>query len=241
MSTTQFTFKRYEKKYMLTLQQYQELMLRLKLHMNEDAYGLHTINNVYLDTNSYELIRTSMEKPLYKEKIRLRSYGSGGSDHQTFIEIKKKFNGIVYKRRIAMPLSEAIDYLEHGKQPAESSQILHEIDWFMKRYHPEPKMFIAYDRLALYGKENPQLRVTFDQNIRYRNSELSPSLGSWGTALLPSDAILMEIKIPGAIPIWLSQILTELEIYSSSFSKYGRCYTKHFLETFENEGGRYCA
>lgn len=237
MSQYQDVFRRYEKKYMLSNEQHQILMERLYDHMTKDSYGMHTICNVYLDTESYELIRASIEKPIYKEKIRLRSYGIPKPGDKVFVEIKKKFDGIVYKRRVQLPLDEAMNRLTLGKQPTASSQILYEIDWFMKRYMPVPKVFIAYDRLALFGNEDPKLRITFDQNIRFRECLLDPSKGSWGNPLLEPGKILMEIKIPGAMPIWLSQILAGLNIFPTSFSKYGNYYKEHLIYNTYQKGG----
>jgi len=237
MSQYQNVFRRYEKKYMLSNEQHQILMERLYDYMTKDSFGMHTICNVYLDTENYELIRASIEKPIYKEKIRLRSYGIPRPGDKVFVEIKKKFDGIVYKRRVQLPLDEALSFLALGKQTAASSQILDEINWFMKRYKPVPKVFIAYDRLALFGKEDTHLRITFDQNIRFRECLLDPSKGSWGNPLLEPGKVLMEIKIPGTMPIWLSQILAGLNIFPTSFSKYGNCYKKHLIYNTYQKGG----
>lgn len=237
MAQYQDVFRRYEKKYILSEQQHKALIQQLDDFMTMDNYGLHTICNVYFDTDSYELIRSSIEKPLYKEKIRLRSYGIPKSSDTVFIEIKKKFDGVVYKRRTQLSLDEALRYLVQGKQTSASGQILGEIDWFMKRYTPVPKVFIAYDRLALFGNEDANLRITFDQNIRFRECLLDPSKGSWGNPLLEPGKVLMEIKIPGAMPLWLSQILAELDIFPISFSKYGNCYKKHLIYNTYQKGG----
>ncbi|WP_025435110.1 polyphosphate polymerase domain-containing protein [Peptoclostridium acidaminophilum] len=237
MAQYQDVFRRYEKKYMLSEQQHKALMQNLDTYMTKDSYGFHTICNVYFDTASYELIRTSIEKPVYKEKLRLRSYGIPKPGDNVFVEIKKKFDGIVYKRRVQLSLDEALSFLTLSKQTTASSQILGEIDWFMKRYMPVPKVFIAYDRLALFGNEDANLRITFDQNIRFRECLLDPSKGSWGNHLLEPGKILMEIKIPGTMPIWLSQILAGLNIFPTSFSKYGNCYKQHLIYNTYQKGG----
>ena len=241
MAQYQYSFKRYEKKYMLDEQQYATLCLLLNGSMTADQYGLHTICNIYYDTSSYELIRTSIEKPLYKEKLRLRSYGVPKNGDMVFVEIKKKFEGIVYKRRIQLALDDARSYLASGNNPKESCQIMHEIDWFLKMYSPAPKIFIAYDRLALFGNDDENLRITFDCNIRFRESSLDLSKGSFGTPLLESGKIIMEIKIPGTMPLWLSRILSSLEIFPHSFSKYGTCYKNHIFSETLKKGGVYCA
>jgi SPX domain protein involved in polyphosphate accumulation len=241
MPQIQDVFKRYEKKYMLNSLQHDALMQSLEKHMTIDQYGMHTIGNIYYDTNNFDLIRSSIEKPIYKEKLRLRSYGIPKEEDIVFIEIKKKFKGIVYKRRIQLTLKEAEHYLLQGEQPSFSSQILHEIDWFLDTYHPVPKVLIAYDRCALFGKEDENLRITFDKNIRFRESNLNLSKGTWGYPLLDREKTLMEIKIPGAIPLWLSKLLTEHKIFPSSFSKYGSCYQKYLFKQTHSKGGITCA
>ncbi|MDD4238874.1 MAG: polyphosphate polymerase domain-containing protein [Desulfotomaculaceae bacterium] len=241
MTKYQDVFKRIEKKYLISAQQHQALMLQLQGYMTQDQHGLHTICNLYFDTESYELIRHSIEKPVYKEKLRLRSYGVPKSSDTVFLELKKKLKGVVYKRRIPLSLEEAQRYLLHHEQPRKQSQILHEIDWFLKRYQPVPKIYIAYDRMAFFGNEDASLRITFDQNILFRESILELSKGNWGKPLLKSGNVLMEIKIPGAMPLWLSRILTGLEIYPNSFSKYGNIYKYHLLPQVFPKGGIICA
>lgn len=241
MSSYQDVFKRYEKKYLLSEQQYAALHKELENRMTADQYGRHTICNLYFDTDSFELIRASLDKPVYKEKLRLRSYGVPSQDDTVFIELKKKYKGVVYKRRVPVTLREASDYLLQGTEPEKACQILHEIGWFMKLYRPSPKAFIAYDRVALSGNENSSLRVTFDRNIRFRESLLDLSRGDWGNLILDSKTVLMEIKIPGAMPVWMSDLLTELAIFPTSFSKYGTCYKDHLMQHLVTNGGTICA
>ncbi|WP_101910672.1 polyphosphate polymerase domain-containing protein [Marasmitruncus massiliensis] len=241
MSSYQDVFKRYEKKYLLSEQQYATLHKELESRMTVDQYGRHTICNLYFDTDSFELIRASLDKPVYKEKLRLRSYGVPSQDDTVFIELKKKYKGVVYKRRVPITLREASDYLLRGTEPEKTCQILHEIGWFMKLYRPSPKAFIAYDRVALSGNENSSLRVTFDRNIRFRESLLDLSRGDWGNLILDSKTVLMEIKIPGAMPVWMSDLLTELAIFPTSFSKYGTCYKDHLIQHLVTNGGPICA
>ncbi len=227
---SQTVFKRYEKKYLLTPEQYEQLRKCLQEFMQIDEYGLHTISNIYFDTDTYELIRTSIEKPVYKEKFRLRSYGIPGQNDTVFLELKKKYKGVVYKRRVPMSLQQAMGYLVDKKQTAEKTQILSEIDWFFKMHEPVPKVYIAYDRIAFFGKEDPNLRITFDTNIRWRDYDLDLSKGDYGEPVMEPDRFLMEIKIPGTMPLWLSHLLTKLGIYSNSFSKYGTCYQKNIFK-----------
>lgn len=139
MATYQDVFARYEKKYKLTLSQYAALRRWLQDRMEVDSYGLHTICNIYYDTPDFQLIRTSLEKPVYKEKLRLRSYGVPGGDTPVFVELKKKLDGVVYKRRVSLPLREAKRYLAYEGRPDLDCQILREIDWALARYPLEPK------------------------------------------------------------------------------------------------------
>ena len=222
----QTVFNRYEKKYLMPESIYLELRDRLKAYMQEDSYGLHTICNIYYDTADSYLIRKSIEKPVYKEKLRLRSYGVPTLDSDVFLEIKKKYKKVVNKRRIQLTLQEAYDYVEHGIRPERDSQILREIDFFLKRYSLQRGLYLAYDRIALFGKDDPNFRVTFDQNIRSRRTLMGLENGSYGVYLLPKGYYLMESKIMGAAPLWFTEILSELSIYPVSFSKYGNIYKK---------------
>lgn len=239
MSSIQMTFKRYEMKYLFDETKYRRLLRKLEGKLVADEYGNTTICNIYYDTPDSRLIRTSLEKPVYKEKLRLRSYGTPGRDGTVYLELKKKYKGVVYKRRETMVLDEAVRYLEQGQTPGFDSQILHEIDWFLDYYQSiHPAMHISYDRIAMYGVENPGLRVTFDTNILWREEELDLKKGSWGQSLLQPGQRLMEIKIAEAMPVWLSDILDECAIFPVSFSKYGRAYQeKQKIKT----GGINCA
>lgn len=196
----QFCFKRYEKKYLLMPDQLTKMMAGMEGHMCADQFGRYTICNIYYDTDDFQLIRTSLEKSVYKEKLRMRSYGVPGSEDEVFVELKKKYESVVYKRRTTMKAAEAVSYLHYGILPEQEDQICHEIDWFMHCYHPVPKVFIAYDRMAFAGVEDSELRITFDTNLRWRDRKLDLSAGDYGEPLLPSRQILMEIKIPGTAP-----------------------------------------
>lgn len=234
-------FKRYEKKYMLTTAQYHALMKELEKRMARDEYGEHTISNIYFDTADFRLIRASIEKPVYKEKLRLRAYGRVDENSTVFIELKKKYDGIVYKRRVTMKLPEARRYLYFRQRPQMDSQILQEIDYTLTHYDLIPKAYVAYDRVAYYGKKNPELRVTFDKNIRCRNHSLDLQKGSHGSLELENGMILMEVKIPNAMPLWMSSLFSLLCIYPVSFSKYGSYYKTHLIQTTLKEGGIICA
>lgn len=223
----QNTFKRYEKKYMLNEQQYKQISERLKQHMDEDVYGYYSIRNLYFDTDNFEIIRRSAEKPIYKEKLRVRCYGTPQSCDTIFLELKKKYKSEVFKRRISLTLTEYEDFIIRGVKPGRSEQILSEIEYFLNLYQPYPRIYIAYDRTAFVGKEDKNLRVTFDKNIRFRDSELSLKSDDMVIKILPDDQYIMEIKVPGVMPMWLCDILNELQIFPQSFSKYGYCYQNY--------------
>lgn len=242
MSGVQMTFERVEIKYMLDPVQYRELRKRLENRMKVDQYGKSTISNIYFDTPDSRLIRESLEKPAYKEKLRLRSYGIPKAGDPVFLELKKKYKGIVYKRRETMSFEDAEDYLYRDRRPGKDSQVLHEIDWFLNYYYPViAAMYISYERTALYGVEDEDLRLTFDGNILWRDEALSLDRGVWGNSLLEQGCHLMEIKIAGAMPMWLGAILDELKIYPASFSKYGGAYTMQTMMKLQNKGGEICA
>lgn len=217
-------FQRVEKKYLMSREQMELFIQRSSGYIEMDQYGLHTICNIYFDTEEDTLIRTSLEKPPYKEKMRLRSYGIPREEDLVFLELKKKWDGIVYKRRVPMTLMEARDYIEQGIWPNHDSQMMREMDYFMKFYRLKPKVWLAYDREAYLGKEDPELRLTIDRNIRTRTKGLKLELGDAGERLMDEDKYLMEIKVPAAYPLWLARLLGELQIYPVSFSKYGNYY-----------------
>jgi uncharacterized protein YjbK len=231
----QKTFERIEKKFLLSSKQYQQIQEAFAPYFHADQYGQYTICNVYFDTEDNCLIRRSLEKPPYKEKMRLRSYGKEvNPDTLFFLEIKKKYKGVVYKRRITLNIEEAEKLLTKGSLPEwqnnashlfQDQQILQEMQYFLTFYQPKPKLFLGYDRIALAGIEDPELRVTFDTGIRCREQDISPITGgSKGYRILSEDNILMEIKVPGAYPIWMAKALNHAKAYPVSFSKYGYYY-----------------
>lgn len=233
MATSSDTFQRLENKFLLTTSQYLQLRKEFEHYFKVDQYGKHTICNIYFDTDDDVLIRRSIEKPIYKEKLRLRSYGIPGEGSIEFLEIKKKYKRVVYKRRIPLTFEQAERYLQYGElpesNPGPKDQILREIRYFHKHYQPKPKVFLAYDRIALACIDDPDLRVTFDSNIRCREDRLDPALGDDGRLILPIDKVLMELKLPHAYPLWMTRILTREKIYPISFSKYGTFYKEKQL------------
>ncbi len=232
MNEIQSCFERYEKKYLLTREQYLAVKSGMAAYMKPDGHPRYTICNVYYDTENYDLIRASLEKPVYKEKLRVRSYGVPGAEDEVFIELKKKFKGMVYKRRLAMSAQDAAAYLAGEAPPPERSQMTREIDWFLHENAVRPRAYIACDRTAWVAKDDPELRITFDRRIRWRGERLHLGEGDEGEELLAPGEVLMEIKTPTAAPLWLAHALSELEIFPCSFSKYGSCYKEHILHEF---------
>lgn len=221
------TFERYEKKYMLSPKQYLLIMERVGGCLTADRYASSRIHNIYYDTPSRLLIRRSLEKPVYKEKLRLRSYETATADSRVFIEMKKKYRDVVYKRRVEMPLWQAVSCLA-GKESdrlREGTQIYRELMWMLQFYQNlEPAMYIYYERMAFVGRQDPLLRITFDSNLQWRDQDLDLRSGAYGNPLLEMGQRLMEVKIHQAMPLWLAKALEELEIYPCSFSKYGAAY-----------------
>ncbi len=229
-----YSFKRYEKKYCLNREQLQLFIEKISPYMKKDKFGRYTIENIYYDTDDWQLVRASIEKPVYKEKLRIRSYGMPANDDNIFVEIKKKYKGVVYKRRISTAPDAAERFLSQGISVPEYGQIGREIAWFQSFYRTKPKIFIGYDRMAFAGIEDPDLRITFDSNLRYRTYDLDLRLGDYGMHVLAPDEFIMEIKVCGACPLWLCRVISEVGARQISFSKIGCCYKKIL-------GGNSCA
>lgn len=226
-------FKRVEKKYLLSEDLYQKLFEKINNYITVDTYDFSTICNIYFDTDDYLLVNRSIEKPIYKEKVRLRSYGVPKKNSKVFLEIKKKYKGVVGKRRVSAPLKEFYTYFDTGKYPNVDTQIMNEINYCFKFYNLKPKVFLAYDRYSYKGKDDSNFRITFDKNIRSRTDNLYLENGDNGMLLLDKNCYIMEVKTLGAYPLWFARILSELNIYPTSFSKYGNVYKK---QIFKKEG-----
>lgn len=220
----QTIFKRYELKYLITKEQQQKIKKAMEGHMIPDIHGRNVTCSLYYDTPDKTLIRRSIEGPIYKEKLRLRSYGVTNDDSQVFVEIKKKYEGIVYKRRVGMTQKEADAYLLKNERVKES-QIINEIDYCRKLYRGlAPACMLSYQREAFYAKDDHEFRMTFDDTILYRTDHLSLRDGIFGTPIIGEDEVLLEVKTGHSIPMWLMKVLSENKIYKTSFSKYGTAY-----------------
>lgn len=232
----QNVFQRYEIKYMISRTVKERIMRGMEEYMEGDDFGRSTICNLYFDTSSYLLIRRSLEHPVYKEKLRLRSYGRAEPDSRVFMELKKKYKSVVYKRRIGITEREAMSCLR-GEAQLTDTQIGRELDYFLKQYqYPRPSVFLSYEREAFYAEDDREFRVTFDENILWRDSDLSLCAGAYGTPVLGEDQVLMEIKTGTSIPLWMTSLLTENHIYKTSFSKYGTVYK----DIYEKQMGGIC-
>ena len=218
------TFRRYEKKYLITAEQATALFKKIGDRMKPDEYGETVICNLYYDTPDFLLIRRSLDKPKYKEKLRVRCYGVPKSDSLAFIEIKKKVAKIVYKRRIDTTYEKAVEYLKTGETDT-VGQVKCELDWFLKSYEDlKPRTALFYTRAAFFDTIDPELRITVDKDIFWRRDDLDLTLGAYGERLIDENQRLLEIKITGSFPVWLAHTLSELNIFPSSFSKYGRAF-----------------
>lgn len=231
-------FERHEIKYILSPTLYQIIIEEIKKYLYLDQYGFTTIQSLYFDTDDFLLIRNSIERPIYKEKIRIRSYGIISDNDNVFLELKKKYNKVVFKRRIELKENDAFDLILNGCNKS-NNQIEKEIKYFCNYYkNLKPKMLLLYDRCA-YISDDTDLRVTFDFNSRYRMNNLNLHTDLTGELLLPNGDIIMEIKTTKAFPLWLVKILSNNHIYKNRFSKYGTAYKIEYSKKLEREEKKY--
>lgn len=222
----QTVFKRYELKYLLTFEQKEKIREAMSPYMQLDKYGRTTIRNIYFDTDNYRLIRRSIERPAYKEKLRIRSYSQATSDSTVFVELKKKYEKIVYKRRLPMCEADAMAWVCRAQACPVDIQISREIDYFINFYEKlKPTVFLSYEREAYYDKRGEDFRVTFDDHILCRQTELNLCADIYGETILPEEKTVMELKCSGGIPLWMVEVLSREHLYKTSFSKYGTAYS----------------
>ena len=226
----QTIFRRYELKYMLTVQQKDIIQQAMEPYMALDKYGQSTIRNIYLDTDNFRLIRRSIEKPAYKEKLRIRSYAQADYSSTVFVELKKKYDGVVYKRRIGLPQQQALNWICQRTTCPADTQISRDIDYFIDFYgNVKPTVFLSYEREAYYDRSGEDFRITFDDQILFRQTDLSLMSPVYGTPILPQGMVLMELKCSGGIPLWMVEVLSREKIYKTAFSKYGTAYELQIL------------
>lgn len=232
-------FNRYEHKYLISEKDFLNMTKILNEKMVADPYNRdgkpYTIANIYFDTHDDFLVRNSLSKPAYKEKLRLRSYGVPDENAKVYLEIKKKFRGLVNKRRTALSLFEAYNFTKTSVPPIKkdymNGQVVKEIQYFLNVYDLSPKVYLAYDRYAFFEKGNDDLRISFDTNIRSRRYDLRLEKGDYGEKLLNEGLYLMEIKTSLSKPLWLTKMLSDFDIKRISFSKYGTEFTKNLRKT----------
>ncbi len=229
--SVQTIFKRYELKYKLTTQQYDDLKEFMKDKMQLDSYGRHKISNIYFDTDDYRIIRFSLEKPNYKEKLRLRIYGEPNDAQPAFIELKKKFKGVVYKRRITENQNVALSLLLDREEKSAVSQIHKEIDYFIDSFENKlmPKVFLSYEREAYFCEIDDNFRMTFDFNIKMRDTNISLFSDENDVSVLGDEHVLLEVKTVQGLPFWLIEFFNQNNIYKESFSKYGTAFNIFLL------------
>jgi hypothetical protein len=242
----QAVFKRYEIKYVITAGQKERILKAMQPYMEPDRFGRSTVRNIYFDTDDFVLARHSIAKPDFKEKLRIRSYAKAAEDSIVFVELKRKFDGVVYKRRLGLPEADAMRWMAGSADPliiretrSESPQVAGEIEYFAGLYSGlKPVLYLSYDREAFRMKKGAstadggtEFRVTFDNNILCRESDLSLESDAYGSSILEEGKFLMELKCPGAIPLWMTKILSEEHLYKTSFSKYGTAYCSFMNES----------
>lgn len=220
-------FRRVEEKYFLSNEQAKELFSEINKYIEKDEYYKSNILNIYFDNDNDEILIRSGDKPIYKDKIRLRSYDIPKLNDDVFLEIKSKFNGITGKRRIKMKLSDFYDYINNNK--VKDTQIMNELDYLFKYYDLKPSYFVGYDRLSFKGIDNSGLRITLDKNLRSRTDNLNLENGDYGKLFFDDDRCIMEIKTLDSMPLWLTRALSNLKIYPVSFSKVGEIYKKEMI------------
>lgn len=226
-------FKRHELKYILTLEEYEKLLKCMNGKMQLDKYGRNRVTSIYFDTDDYKIIRKSLEKPKYREKLRVRIYGKPDLEEKAFIELKKKYKGIVYKRRISAKQSEVLKHLNDKVEILEKSQIQREIDYFKSTYdNIKPRVYLAYEREAYFTDEDNEFRMTFDFNIKIRDEKVSLLSSEIDKEVLSNDKVLLEVKTVRGMPFWLLNFFKENNILTVSFSKYGTGYKKYILPKF---------
>lgn len=221
----QTIFKRYEFKYMINAKQREKIVKAISAYMQPDEYGRVTVRNIYFDTDDFLLIRRSIEKPVYKEKLRIRSYYRTDADSKVFVELKKKYKSVVYKRRVVMPQDEAMAWVCGDAECPRQTQITDEIDYFVDFYKTlHPAVFLSYEREAYAALDGSDFRITFDDTVLCRQNDLSLCREAYGIPILPDGMSIMEIKCSGGIPLWMTELLTREHIYKTPFSKYGNAY-----------------
>ena len=219
-------FDRIEKKYIIDEKQMAIILKEIKKYTHHSKYHKSTIYNIYFDTDNYDLIVQSIEKPEFKEKLRARSYENYD---RVFLEIKTKLRGkdanLGFKRRVLISTKDYDKFIKGKKTAVElagETQIAKEVDYLMSHFNLSPKILLYYDRTSYEGDDN--LRITFDENLRYRTKSLKFKQNKRDKVYFKNKSIIMEIKANGVMPLWLVHILSGTKVYPTSFSKIGKVY-----------------
>lgn len=235
------TFNRYEKKYMIKKSLKDTILKELQEHIKQDDHqtsSYYTICNIYYDTIDDEIIKRSISKPVFKEKLRLRSYLQEGQSSLLFLEIKKKVNGFVNKRRTLITQEEANMLIMKKVMPIRKEyhnlQVLNEIYYYVRDKELIPKISISYDREAYFSIENPDFRLTFDDNITSRRDHVNLGRTNTDQEIL-EDYVLMELKTSTSIPLWMTQVLSKYQLYGNSFSKYGTEFYNYLINNRKDD------
>jgi len=240
------TLNRYERKYLIDPIQKEALLALFKRYLDFDAYSQnessYRVLNIYYDTHDYSVIRTSIEKPIYKEKLRLRCYDYPLLEESiVYFEIKKKYRSRVNKRRIPMTFAQAKSYITTETKPYfhdyAYAQKMDEIDYLIKTRRAEPKAVVRYARLGMNTKDNG-LRVTFDQDIEFTSCFTSfddLEKTTFSKVLASNQYAILEVKSDQNFPLWLVNELSRLNIYSQPFSKYGKAYMQYLTGGTPND------
>ena len=221
-------FRRKEQKYLITTKQYKQLVQLISPYMRPDKYGIdgrYTVTSLYFESDDHKIYFETKNKLKYRQKLRLRIYDNTDINGTAFFEVKQKHKKVVNKRRMLLPLSEAYRYIERqdpciDNYDGSNVQVLREIDYFRNLYRLEPEMIVSYDRHALHCITDPDLRITFDFNLRCRNNDLSLENGPYGAHFIDPDLVVLEVKVNDSVPLWLTRILQQLNCEQRSASKF---------------------
>lgn len=222
-------FTRKEQKYLITIDQYEQLTEEISPYMRTDKHGtegFYTVTSLYFENPDWQIYYETKNKLKFRQKLRLRTYDGSGLNENSFFEVKQKHKKVVNKRRMVLPLSEAYRYLadsheENIENYASSNiQVFKEIDHFRHLYNLHPEMIVSYDRKAFHGITDSDLRLTFDFNLRCRNDDLFLENGSYGEYFIDPELVVLEVKVTHSVPLWLTRILQHLECEQRSASKY---------------------
>ncbi|TFD97092.1 polyphosphate polymerase domain-containing protein [Jeotgalibacillus sp. R-1-5s-1] len=224
-------FNRFELKYLISIDEYYEMRSKLLERMTFDSYGnndgKYNIISLYFDSAERGIYYETKNKLSFRQKLRLRVYDRTSIEDQAFFEIKQKFKNVVNKRRTVLSLNDAYKLIKNKPNifskelpPASNTQILKEVIHFRNQYELEPDIIVSYDRQAFVGVNEPDLRVTFDYNLMTRDYDLRLENGPYGHHFIHPDLVVLEIKVSNSVPLWLSNIVSEMNLSRKSVSKF---------------------